>query len=477
MGILERVFKRFGYVKPSPRRRRNYAAAAMGRLFSSWATNSLSGDAELFKDRKAIVARARDLARNQDHVKRFINLMRKNVVGHTGIWPQSLAETANGKPDDGARKKIEEAFRKWAKKGTCEITGKYSLTTAFQLIVATLVKDGELFIRHRRGAKNAFGYAFQLIESDHVDDTLNTTLDNGNEIKMGIELNPDNRPVAYHVLRKHPGEYAFGEQRGESIRIPADEMIHVFIPERISQNRGVSMLAQSMPKIKNLDGYDEAAVVAARLAASKMIFYTEPEEGGEYKGDEIDDDDAAIYDIEPAVAEILKSGWDVKTVDFNQPNNAYSEFVKAQLKAVAAGLDVAYHQLSGDLEKVNYTSSRTGELDSRDTYRSFQTFIVETVAEPLFMAWVEMALLTKAVNLPINPDAVARWEKVRFITRGWDWVDPEKDLNAAQKAIELGVKTATDIAAESGSDFEENIKRQAKENAIRQSEGVELAEV
>lgn len=476
MGIVARVLKRFGYVKPAPRRRRSYNAAAISRLFSNWATNSLSADAEIYKDRKAIVARARDMARNNDHVKRFANLIKKNVIGHTGIWPQSQAETKNGKADVDAREKIEGAFKRWAKKGICEITGKYSLTTAYQLAIATIVKDGEVFIRHRHGAKNPFGYAFQLIESDHVDDTLNATLDNGNEIKMGIELNKDNRPVAYHMLKKHPGEYGFGEQRGETVRIPAAEILHVFIPERISQNRGVSALSQSLPKLKNLDGYDEAAVIAARLAASKMIFYTKPENAGEYKADDLEDDGTPIYDIEPALAEILEAGWGVETVDFNQPNNAYPDFVKAQLKAIAAGIDVPYHQLSADLEGVSYTSSRTGELDARDTYQILQLFFIENIAEPIFLAWLENSLLTRAVNLPLDPEAVARWEKVKFSHRGWQWVDPENDMNAAEKAIQLGIKTATELAAEAGNDFEDNIKRQAEENKLRQDAGLLTAQ-
>ena len=57
-------------------------------------------------------------------------------------------------------------------------------------------------------------------------------------------------------------------------------MLHVFLPERAHQTRGVPMLATAIGALKMLHGYREAELVAARVAASKMGFITSPDGDG-----------------------------------------------------------------------------------------------------------------------------------------------------------------------------------------------------
>lgn len=481
MTLKERVLAFFGksyQASPSPafkkrvelrtrRRRSFYAAAKNSRLTSGWSSVSYSSDTELQADHRALVSRSRDLSRNNEYARRFFKLVAKNVIGHTGIMPQSLAMRDGKTPDDAAREKIESGFKKWAKKGVCEITGKYSLTLAFQLAITHIAKDGEVLIRHIRNADNRFKYAFQLIEADHLDLNYNETLTNGTRVKMGIELDAYNRPLAYYLFKNHPGD-TYNQTKADRVRVPAAEIIHAFLPERISQNRGIPWISAAVDKLKQLGGFEEAAVIASRVAANKGIFYKKPPSGEAYRGDDVDadDGDAVIYDLEPGLAEVLEPDWDVKTIDFQHPTTAYSDFVQAVLKGISSGLSVPYHTLASDLRGVNYTSSRQGELDVRDEWRLLQGFFIDTIAAPIFEAWLEMALLTQAVTLPIRK--IDQWENVQFDCRGWQWVDPLKDVQATEKAIEIGVESATDAARAAGKDYEQVIAQQARERDIRQ---------
>ena len=85
-----------------------------------------------------------------------------------------------------------------------------------------------------------------VVEADFLDETFNIPeLPNGNRIVMGVELDPDDRPVAYHLWKQHPGDAAFWYIRRERVRIPAEEISHIYMSERSSQARGVARASQS----------------------------------------------------------------------------------------------------------------------------------------------------------------------------------------------------------------------------------------
>ncbi|MCK7513853.1 MAG: ATP-dependent Clp protease proteolytic subunit [Desulfobacterales bacterium] len=53
-------------------------------------------------------------------------------------------------------------------------------------------------------------------------------------------------------------------------RIPAEQILHTFITERINQPRGVPWMHSAMTRLNNLGAYEEAEIVAARIGAAKM---------------------------------------------------------------------------------------------------------------------------------------------------------------------------------------------------------------
>ena len=102
-------------------------------------------------------------------------------------------------------------------------------------------------------------------------------------LKMGVEVDKYDRPVAYHLYKDHPYDRVYLAQ-AQHIRVPADEIIHAYLPQRAEQTRGVSLVATAMANVKMLNGYLEAEIVAARVGASKMGFFTSPDGDG-YVGD------------------------------------------------------------------------------------------------------------------------------------------------------------------------------------------------
>ena len=472
MGMFSTIMRRFGYAPVRQPRKRTFQAADIGRLFSSWQTTPYSADSEMRTTLKAIRARSRDMVNNNDYAKKFIRMVETNVVGKNGIVMQSQIINDRNEADELARKKVEEGWAAWCKRGVCDVTGKYSFRDVQKLVVGSVARDGEVLVRKIKGFNNDFGFALQLIEADHLDENYNDTLQNGNHVKMGVEYNVWNRPVAYHIYPIHPGDVAFGHSYAERIRIPAGEIAHIFMDNRISQSRGLPWMHAALTRLQMLGAYEEAELVAARIGAAKMGFFTS-ETGDTYEGDDTEDG-KPIMEVAPGEFDMLPKGMSLQMFDPDHPSTAFQPFVKALLRGIASGLNVSYHYLANDLDAANYSSLRGGEIDVRDAWRDIQCFMIEHFLIEIFEEWLRMALLMKTVNLPM-----AKYEKFKLAKwqpRGWQWVDPEKDINSRIIAVNNGLETRQDVAAEQGKDLEDIYRQLAFEKKLAEKYGINVSQ-
>ena len=138
---------------------------------------------------------------------------------------------------------------------------------------------------------------------------------------------------------------------------------------------------------------------------------------------------------------------------------------------MSSGFDVDYPTLSSNLSNVNYTSTRHGLLDARLGYRIMQRDLIETVLEPIHSKWLESAILSGYLKLPM-----AKMEKfdapVFYAYRG-DWVDPLKDTNAKVAAHDNLIESLENILGERGIDLEEHLDQLAAEKAELEKRGLE----
>jgi capsid protein len=83
--------------------------------------------------------------------------------------------------------------------------------------------------------------------------------------------------VAYHLLRRKPSQWQYSGYSLEMDRIPADEIVHLFVPEFAEQVRGVPWMYAALLNLVNMGAFEEAAVVAARVGAANMGFIESPD--------------------------------------------------------------------------------------------------------------------------------------------------------------------------------------------------------
>jgi lambda family phage portal protein len=461
--------------KRSRRRLRHYAGANQGRLFADFIGSSFSADSELRTNLPILRNRSRDLARNNEYAKRFLNLIKTNVVGEKGFTLQVRARNSDRSLDSAGNAIIEDAFKAWGRLGNCDATGRMSWLDAQRYAAETLARDGEVFVKFVQNRRFRDGFALQFIESDLVDESKNGKAENGNQIRMGVEIDQFQRPVAYYVLTAHPNDtlnFANKVNR-KHIRVPASEMLHVFIPQRTHQNRGEPFMAPAIASLKMLHGYREAELIAARAAAAKFGIITTPD-GDEFIGDDQTEDEVPVIDMAPASVYQLPSGHDFKMIDPAHPTSAFADFEEAVLRGIASGLNVSYTSLSNDLKGVSYSSIRQGTIEERDHYKTLQSFIIQHFCEPVFRAWLDSALTFGDIPIPISKYGKFA-DNVHFRGRGFAWVDPQREINANVTALSNGIVSMNDIASNYGRDVEDLFEQIQSDKEMAERYGLKMA--
>lgn len=448
-----------------------FKGAEMSRLWHDWVASAISADQEIYNDFLRLRGRARELTRNSAIVRMYLTLLGTNVIGPHGFKIQAQVKNNDGTLNKQLNAKIELAWKKWCK--NCTTQKNVSMTMFSQKLIKNIATDGEVLIRKIRSFPgNKFRYALQQIDPDLLDHQFFRSPEGAdNEVRLGVEIDVWGAPVAYWFWDRHPTDLINISAR-KRIRVLADEVIHLYIPDRANQTRGVTWLNSVMMDLKMLDGYVEAELVAARTGAAKMGFFQ-----WQKSEDFLPPTDGEKLNMEasPGSLEMLPPGLEFKEWSPSHPSTAFPNFYKAIVRKIASGLGVSYNALANDLEGVNFSSMRSGLLIERDVWRTLQVFWRDMFLHDVYCDWLPFAMLS--CQLVLDARDPEKFEDVRFQPRGWDWVDPLKDANASIAAINNGLTSRGRVIAEKGGDFEEILDELADEEKLIEESGVTLTGV
>lgn len=448
-----------------------YKGAEFSRLTLDWSATLAPPDEELRWSVARLRSRARDLARNNPYVRGYLNMLAVNVIGSAGMTLQAQVKDNSGLQNDRLNDAIEAGWLDWAQDVT--VGTPLSLVRFEHQLLKTVAREGEVFVREWRGFSNRFAYGLEAIDPDLVDETFNRVrgTDGTNEVRMGVEVNQFGRPVAYHVWDRPQSTIGAPVPRRLQ-RIPANEILHLYDPDRVNQTRGVTWLASTMFGLKMIDGMDEAELVASRAAASKMGFFTR--KGDELAGKPVSDDENALdMEANPGTFGILPPGYDFAQWDPQHPNAQYPAFIKAMLRKCATGLAVSYNGLANDLEGVNYSSMRHGLQGERDNWQTLQGWWIGAFRQRVYREWLGMALLAGAVRLDTRD--FTKYLDVLWIPRGFPYVDPQVDQQTEIEGIDRGLRAPQDVVAARGGDLATVYRKLADAKKLAKQYGLDIS--
>jgi lambda family phage portal protein len=449
---------------------RRYAAASANPLRTDFPAMSTTYQTDIFRHLRQLRAESREMAKNNPHMKRFLGLVRRNVIGPAGIRLQVRAKRG-GELDELLNGEVEEKFTEWALPENCSASGKMAWVDAQGMAMHTMARDGEFLCRFIE-ANNPFGFALKFYDPAYLDESYNETpKGGGNRIVMSVEVDRYDRPVAYYFTTPRYDVAPYARETMERVRVPAEEVAHCYLPfEDDGQIRGVPWAHAAMWNLRKLGQFEEAALINAHISACNMGFVIPPKHD-ENAGVPVEEGGAQIEaQYSPGIMQELPPGYDVKTIDPQHPNSDFDPFTSNVLRGASCGLDVSYFALGGDLTAVNFSSSRVGLHDDRDNYRTLQNFLINHFCRRVYRRFLMRGILTGALN--ILPSDFDRLKSPDFQPRGWQWINPLQDIAAAGEAIDRGLATRSSFIAEQGGDFEEVVNRLAEEQEYLTRKGV-----
>ena len=463
-----------------PRRKREYAGAEVSRLTSGWVTSTNSADSDIKGSLKKLRNRSRQLVRDQDYCKNAVRVIVENVAG-TGPRLQAQVRMARGgRLNERLNQQIESAFKRWGYAENCDVAGKLCYSDLIRNAVAAWVESGEVFIRIVRGQKfgdSSVPFALQLLEADMIDEDYEGKAERkGWHWKMGVLQDEWGKPKKYALLTRHPGDTLFVNQPTDGkkhIFIDAKDIIHLAKFERPGQTRGVPWMASAIQRMHHLEGYEQAEIVRARASSALMAWIQTPE--GDLEGDDVVDDER-VFDMQPGAIKYLGSGESVHVPDLNAPDGQFEPFLRAMLRALSASLGISYSTLSRDSSQSNYSSSRLDVLQDQESFKALQAQLREIVLFRVYKEWLEIAVLSGALQLPNYQTEPERYQQARFMFKSAGWVDPFKECQSNKLAVESGFKLQSQVLAEQGIDYEEFLVARKNEIDLAKQLGLDFSD-
>lgn len=497
MGNPVRILGPNGEPLPPSRRRAavdaSYDGASLAaRELASWNPLATSADAELLSERGTLVARSRDLWRNNGIAAGGLQTILDNVVGANGLRLSATPDyRALGKDKawaDAWSETTEAKFRAWAETPDCDAARSLTFAGLTNQLGRAGLMNGEgvalplwLPSRDRR-----YATCLQLVEADRLS-TPYGQLD-GPTLRGGVEVNTYGAPQAYWLRKGHPGDLfvGIGNAANEWERVPAytywgrRQVIHVHDRERTGMTRGKPLLTPVLSQFRQYTHYTEselkAAIVNAMIAAfiKTSLGKTELEDlfGGvdaymKARGEH-------AVRLKGGAVLPLFPGDEVQPFMPARPATAFDAFTKSVLRHIAAGMNIPYELLLKDFSQTNYSSARAALLEAWRYFMGRRQWLATYWATPVYDLWLEEAVNLGEIEAPDFYANRYAYGRCRWIGAGRGWVDPVKEAQAAELRMASGLSSLEDECAEQGKDWREVAEQRASEARVLRDLGLPI---
>lgn len=392
-------------------------------------------------DRERMRARARWLSANNPVMDNIDNAIINNVIG-TGIMFQSITE------NETFNNEVEDRWDEWSHDPKqCDATGRFTFSSIQRLILKTRMVDGEIYV-YKRITRD--GLQLQLLEAD--------ALDAGRQ-DGGLET--DN----FGVVKK----YHFIDKFNKKFTIDAEHIINYYLAERATQYRGISEYKQAIVDIKNFSAFQSASIQGARARANIAYMVETNGVGGKPFGADLKD---KIQTINGVSVLYMGAGEKMSKLDPDSVATDYVQFSENTIRLIATARKVSYELAFRDYSKVNFASSRASLLQDFKRFDHEQEHLVDYILNDIYATWLTVEILAGRIKAQGFEADSRRYIKPKWIMPKRDLVDPLKEMTAIEKKIKMGITCETDVANSNGEDYEDILKKKAREIELKKKYGV-----
>lgn len=464
---------------------------AFESTIQGWNPKVKSADADLNKYRPKMIARSRDIIRNDGYGQSILNTFCDNVIGRFFKLSPKINYRLLNRDFEWARQLSIDIKARWSAYAESyrylpDINKQDDFRSLLKQCLNSYLVAGEalVLIRYRPGR---YRLRLQLVEVDRLSTPPN--LRNDKSVIDGVKLGRDGQPIGYYIRTSHESDEGRGEwrfirrfdQRGRK------QVIHVYDKERPDQRRGRGIFAPIIQAFKLLDNYSitEMERATAQAAFAAVITSSLPsheaftalgaapsdEEGQtaieQYMNCQLAMQEYGGIKINGAKVPHLTVGEKFELLKTDSPNTAYEQFVNEILRRLAAGSGASFEQVSKDFSKTTFASARTAMIEAFKRFLSIREDCPIKIANEVYALWLEEDLDfvsgypdNTVIRFREYPEA---WARASWIAGGKGEIDPLKQAQASEKNLANNRTTLEIECAELGLDVDEVLEQRQHE--------------
>lgn len=436
----------------------SFDAAGVGRRLSGWRP-SLKGPNRDNKGLQPLRNRSRD-SQNNDWAGR-----RSGTVWSTQLIGIGIKARFDKIVSKERRKEVQALYDKHLNE--CDADGVSHWYAMQTLAVSSKFYAGEVFLRVRPRDFTlplAVPVQYQMLESEmcpaDFDTDAWTGLPEGNRIVSGIELNKYDRRIAYWFYKYHPAEDVSirTPTAGELVRVAASEIWHIYRPARPGALRGVSQLHAVLTRLRATGDFEDAVLDRQKLANLFTLFITKTLPPEFWQGEPVDsltgmpkvwNGSAPVANLEPGMGVELRPGEDVRFANPPEAGTTYSDYLRSTWLGTAAGSDIPYELLTGDVKDI---SDRALRVLLNEFHRLMEgeqwQIIIPKMCQPFVESFAKFALIAGLITF----DEAELIKQCTHAPHAWAYVHPVQDVQGDAMAVEKGLKARSTWQNERGYD-------------------------
>lgn len=434
-----------------------------------------------------------------------INTNRTKIVGSGLRMKCAVNRNLLGLSEEAVKEwqmKTEAEWNMWAsKKMNCDALGMNNFYGLQQLAVKSWLMSGDVFALMKRVEQtplNPYTLRIHLVEADRIstpDNMSKTTVPSmtegynpstKNRIFDGVEVDANNRVVAYHICSVYPNQITSGKKEWARVEAVGKEtglfnILQILDAERPDQYRGVTYLAPVIEILLQQRRYTESELTAALVQSFLTAWITTQTDTTDFPlnevgsgdidgfGDQPDDITPSEneYEMGPGTINHLAPGESVTLGNPNIPTAGFEAFVKSITKMAGASLELPYDVLIKEFNS-SYSAAKGALEEAWESFKMRRAWFVSDFCQPIYETWLAEAVAIGRIKAPgffENPLIREAWCGTRWDGPAQTHLDPVKEATANEMLVAHGWKTNEQVTREYyGGSWEDNADVIQREN-------------
>lgn len=479
----------------------NYDAGKRNRLTGWTPAERQSENAVSRTELLNLRARSWGLFRNNPHAKKIIRQIETKTIGR-GMGLQSQAMTATGDPAVDFRELASDLWQQVQ----CQLDyrgrpgyGGQSFPELCKTALRSVVLGGDCFFRFKvltlaqmKERKLLLPLQVQLIHNERIRGDAQHVPLPGNTVLDGIEVNGDGERVAYWVSKGHPTDPTSFGQANDFMRVPAAEMLHVYVAEDIDQIRGTPWFAALINQLKDTGDYQYNELTSAKLRACLMLAWNPGSAntagipgvngpGGDAANSLTDADGNTVAAMQPGM--ILNLGQDGAMNDITPPaNTAAEQYSNHLLRVASVGAPGSKGStLTADYRGSSFASERSADNEIWPEIECVQDWFADQFVRPVYEAVIDMGFLMGKFRGSEFSPADYRDNRYEIVAASFQGpvprsINPKDDAEASALEIKNGTSSPQIEAAKRGRNWQQLVKDRVEFEQYATSLGMEEEE-